>query len=145
MSASRESQPNTNNSAHDSARQQGSKLSVDKHITCTVDENHNDITRSTASLMDSKIKDSKLVSDSSGEKQGKTRDYGENTSEAVKSGRYLQSSYSDLNRSETIECGENQSEAVESGRYPQTDQGDPNRRNPWTNVVIELEKYILHF
>lgn len=137
MSASRESQPNTNNSAHDSARQQGSKLSVDKRITCTVDENHNDITRSTASLMDSKLKDSKLVSDSSGEKQGKTRDYGENTSEAVKSGRYLQSSYSDLNRSETIECGENQSEAVESGRYPQTDQGDPNRRNPWTNVVIE--------
>lgn len=57
--------------------------------------------------MDSKLKDLKLVFDSSGEKQGKIRDYGENINEVVKFGRYLQFSYSDLNRSEIIECGEN--------------------------------------
>lgn len=134
MSASGESQINTNNSAHNSARQQGSKLSVNKTITCTVDENHNDITTSTTSLMDSK--DSKLKSDSGG-KQNNTRDYGENISEAVKSERYRQSGDRDLKRSETVESGKNQCEAVKSRRYSQTDQGDPSPRNPWTNVVIE--------
>lgn len=57
--------------------------------------------------MDSKLKDLKLVFDSSGEKKGKIRDYGENISEVVKFGRYLQFIYSYLNRSEIIECGEN--------------------------------------
>lgn len=54
-----------------------------------MDENYNDIIRSIVSFMDSKLKDLKLVFDSSGEKKGKIRDYGENISEVVKFGRYL--------------------------------------------------------